>query len=149
MALIQNVKGRLQGGPLTRSTVRGSGRNEGGRMCRYADGGYRSMLWHGPLALRGKHVNASSLSMVSHLQFAFSLHHQRRFISSFPFIPGRKDSSAHFSPQSCVGGAENWVLPVCFLEDAYLRTPLPSQRQQEIAIARTTTLASSLHRRRK
>ena len=71
-------------------TERGSGRNEGGRMCRYADGGrHRSM--------RGKHVMASpfSLSMVSHLQFAFSLH-QRRLISSFPFISGRQDSSAHF-----------------------------------------------------
>ena len=140
---------RAVAGPLTRSTVRGSGRNEGGRMCRYADGGYRSMRWPSrSLCGPGKHVMASPFSMASHLQFAFSLHHQRRcnFKILFSICFPKKDSSAHFSPQSCVGGAENWVLPVCFLGDAYLRTPLPSQRQQEIAIARTTTLASSLHR---
>lgn len=91
--MIQNVKGRLQ---LTRSTVRGSGRNEGGRMCRYADGGgYRSM--------RGKHVMASPFSL-NGFTFAVCIFSaiciSGDVISSysFPFVSLKKDSSAHFIP---------------------------------------------------
>ena len=135
MALIQNVKGRLQ---LTRSTV---GRR--GEVVGMKEEGCVDMLMEGGTVQCG--VNMSwllhSLSMASHLQFAFSLH-QRRLISSFP----EEKIRVHISFQSTVVCRRGRKLgPACLLLGGCIfANPLPSQRQQEIAIARTTTLASSL-----
>ena len=91
--------------------------------------------------MRGKHVMASPFSL-NGFTFAvciFSASAEIDLLISIYFRKTRFECTFHFSPQSCVGGAENWVLPVCFLEDAYLRTSpslLPTRRrQQEIAIA--------------